>query len=120
MQKVFAHYKAVMLSLNMGSCELGGCDGPEARELGEGLASMNQGWMLACTGLEEWQDSLRTTVMRCQVSYCTVTGQWAKLFEMTSCQAVLHTGSKLFLNFGSWGYTSSRLHIFVLAQQKHT
>ncbi|XP_014000581.2 nesprin-2a isoform X3 [Salmo salar] len=66
MQKVFAHYKAVMLSLNMGSCELGGCDGPEARELGEGLASMNQGWMLACTGLEEWQDSLRTTVMRCQ------------------------------------------------------
>uniref|UniRef100_A0A674B904 KASH domain-containing protein n=1 Tax=Salmo trutta TaxID=8032 RepID=A0A674B904_SALTR len=66
MQKVFAHYKAVMLSLNLGSCELGGSDGPEARELGEGLASMNQGWMLACTGLEEWQDSLRTTVMRCQ------------------------------------------------------
>ncbi|KAK6295335.1 hypothetical protein J4Q44_G00345610 [Coregonus suidteri] len=66
MQKVFAHYKAVMLSLNMGGRELRGCDGPEARELGEGLASMNQGWMLACTGLEEWQDSLRTTVMRCQ------------------------------------------------------
>nr|XP_023829559.1 nesprin-2-like isoform X3 [Salvelinus alpinus] len=66
MQKVFAHYKAVMLSLNLGGRELGGCDGPEARELGEGLASMNQGWMLACTGLEEWQDSLRTTVMRCQ------------------------------------------------------
>uniref|UniRef100_A0A674B922 KASH domain-containing protein n=1 Tax=Salmo trutta TaxID=8032 RepID=A0A674B922_SALTR len=88
MQKVFAHYKAVMLSLNLGSCELGGSDGPEARELGEGLASMNQGWMLACTGLEEWQDSLRTTVMRCQVSYYTVTGQWAKLFEMTSCQGL--------------------------------
>uniref|UniRef100_A0A8K9UDV3 KASH domain-containing protein n=1 Tax=Oncorhynchus mykiss TaxID=8022 RepID=A0A8K9UDV3_ONCMY len=69
MQKVFAHYKAVMLSLNLGSRELVGCDGPEARKLGEGLASMNQGWMLACTGLEEWQDSLRTTVMRCQVSY---------------------------------------------------
>ncbi|XP_052326819.1 nesprin-2 isoform X7 [Oncorhynchus keta] len=66
MQKVFAHYKAVMLSLNLGGHELGGCDGPEARELGEGLASMNQGWMLACAGLEEWQDSLRTTVMRCQ------------------------------------------------------
>ncbi|XP_036841097.1 nesprin-2 isoform X1 [Oncorhynchus mykiss] len=66
MQKVFAHYKAVMLSLNLGSRELVGCDGPEARKLGEGLASMNQGWMLACTGLEEWQDSLRTTVMRCQ------------------------------------------------------
>uniref|UniRef100_A0A8C7F1N8 KASH domain-containing protein n=1 Tax=Oncorhynchus kisutch TaxID=8019 RepID=A0A8C7F1N8_ONCKI len=89
MQKVFAHYKAVMLSLNLGGRELGGCDGPEARELGEGLASMNQGWMLACTGLEEWQDSLRTTVMRCQVSYCTVTGQWVKLFEMTYCQPVL-------------------------------
>uniref|UniRef100_A0A4W5RGE5 KASH domain-containing protein n=1 Tax=Hucho hucho TaxID=62062 RepID=A0A4W5RGE5_9TELE len=89
MQKVFAHYKAVMLSLNLGGRELRGCDGPEARELGEGLASMNQGWMLACTGLEEWQDSLRTTVMRCQVSYCTVTGQWAKLFEITSCKPVL-------------------------------
>ncbi|KAL0967507.1 hypothetical protein UPYG_G00253120 [Umbra pygmaea] len=66
MQKSFACYKPVMLSLNLIGQELQGCDSSEARELEEGLVSMNQGWMLACTGLEKWEDGLRTTLLLCQ------------------------------------------------------
>uniref|UniRef100_A0A673N9Q3 KASH domain-containing protein n=1 Tax=Sinocyclocheilus rhinocerous TaxID=307959 RepID=A0A673N9Q3_9TELE len=66
MQKSFARYKTMMLSLNLGGRELqqGATEG--APELQEGLRSMNGRWTEACAGLEGWEDSLRTTLGRCQ------------------------------------------------------
>uniref|UniRef100_A0A671M6C5 KASH domain-containing protein n=1 Tax=Sinocyclocheilus anshuiensis TaxID=1608454 RepID=A0A671M6C5_9TELE len=66
MQKTFARYKTMMLSLNLGGRELqqGATEG--APELQEGLRSMNGRWTEACAGLEGWEDSLRTTLGRCQ------------------------------------------------------
>uniref|UniRef100_A0AAY5KVL8 KASH domain-containing protein n=1 Tax=Esox lucius TaxID=8010 RepID=A0AAY5KVL8_ESOLU len=66
MQKAFAHYKGVMLSLNLAGRQLQECGSPEARELEEGLARMNQDWGLTCTSMEEWEDSLRTTLLLCR------------------------------------------------------
>ncbi|XP_041951730.1 nesprin-2-like isoform X2 [Alosa sapidissima] len=75
MQKTFARYKAMMLSLNLGGQQLqqqgeGGAERPECLEdpgqLHEALRSMNQGWTEACSRLEAWESSLRTTLMRCQ------------------------------------------------------
>ncbi|XP_043093802.1 nesprin-2 isoform X3 [Puntigrus tetrazona] len=62
MQKTFACYKTMMLSLNLGGPELQ----QGAPELQEGLRSMNRRWTEACAGLEGWEDSLRTTLGRCQ------------------------------------------------------
>lgn len=59
MQKTFAHYKSIMLSVNL--------QGQEAPELQERLSGMNRDWSRACTGLQEWDNSLRRTLMRCQV-----------------------------------------------------
>uniref|UniRef100_A0A8C1XF16 KASH domain-containing protein n=1 Tax=Cyprinus carpio TaxID=7962 RepID=A0A8C1XF16_CYPCA len=66
MQKTFARYKTLILSLNLGGRELqqGATEG--APELQEGLRSMNHHWTEACAGLEGWEDSLRTTLGRCQ------------------------------------------------------
>uniref|UniRef100_A0A8C1YDQ0 KASH domain-containing protein n=1 Tax=Cyprinus carpio TaxID=7962 RepID=A0A8C1YDQ0_CYPCA len=66
MQKTFARYKTLILSLNLGGRELqqGATEG--APELQEGLRSMNHRWTEACAGLEGWEDSLRTTLGRCQ------------------------------------------------------
>lgn len=58
MQKMFARYKSVMLSVNLGT--------QEAPELQESLAHVNRGWSRACTGLQEWENGLRNTLMRCQ------------------------------------------------------
>ncbi|KAM4521617.1 nesprin-2a isoform 3-T4 [Odontesthes bonariensis] len=57
-QKAFAHYKSVMLSVNLRA--------EEAPELQERLASMNRDWSRACTGLQQWDTSLRKTLMCCQ------------------------------------------------------
>lgn len=67
MQKTFARYKTMMLSLNLGGRERqqGPSDG--AQKLEEGLRSMNRRWTEACAGLEGWEGSLRDTLMRCQV-----------------------------------------------------
>uniref|UniRef100_A0A8C2DIN0 KASH domain-containing protein n=1 Tax=Cyprinus carpio TaxID=7962 RepID=A0A8C2DIN0_CYPCA len=67
MQKTFARYKTLILSLNLGGRELqqGATEG--APELQEGLRSMNHRWTEACAGLEGWEDSLRTTLGRCQM-----------------------------------------------------
>uniref|UniRef100_A0A4W6DP64 KASH domain-containing protein n=1 Tax=Lates calcarifer TaxID=8187 RepID=A0A4W6DP64_LATCA len=59
MQKVFTHYKSIMLSINLRA--------QEAPELQERLASMNRDWSRACTGVQQWDTSLRKTLMRCQV-----------------------------------------------------
>uniref|UniRef100_UPI0037E98A37 nesprin-2a n=1 Tax=Semicossyphus pulcher TaxID=241346 RepID=UPI0037E98A37 len=58
MQKTFAHYKSIMLSVNLRAAE--------APELQERLAGMNRDWSRACTGLQQWDTSLRRTLMRCQ------------------------------------------------------
>ncbi|XP_052390559.1 nesprin-2 isoform X4 [Carassius gibelio] len=66
MQKTFARYKTMMLSLNLGGRELQQGATGGAPELQEGLPSMNRRWTEACVGLEGWEDSLRTTLGRCQ------------------------------------------------------
>ncbi|KAM6915050.1 nesprin-2-like [Xenentodon cancila] len=58
MQKMFAHYKSIMLSANL--------QAEEAPELQERLSAMNRDWSSACTGLQRWDASLRKTLMRCQ------------------------------------------------------
>ncbi|XP_074540850.1 nesprin-2a [Halichoeres trimaculatus] len=58
MQKTFAHYKSIMLSVNLRA--------QEAPELQERLCGMNRDWSRACTSLQEWDSSLRRTLMRCQ------------------------------------------------------
>ncbi|XP_071323734.1 nesprin-2a isoform X2 [Trachinotus anak] len=58
MQKMFTHYKSIMLSVNLRA--------QEAPELQERLAGMNRDWSRACTGLQQWDTSLRKTLMRCQ------------------------------------------------------
>ncbi|XP_039874015.1 nesprin-2 isoform X3 [Simochromis diagramma] len=58
MQKVFTHYKSIMLSVNLRSEEA-----PEAQEK---LTSMNRDWSRACTGLQQWDLSLRKKLMQCQ------------------------------------------------------
>ena len=68
MQKDFTRYKAVMLSLNLGTRAQGGpLEGRDAQMLQESLGTMNQGWTRACGGLGEWESSLRHTLMRSQV-----------------------------------------------------
>ncbi|XP_035534355.1 nesprin-2 isoform X4 [Morone saxatilis] len=58
MQKMFTRYKSVMLSMNLRA--------QKAPELQERLAGMNRDWSRACTGLQQWDTSLRKTLMRCQ------------------------------------------------------
>ncbi|XP_054871829.1 nesprin-2 isoform X5 [Amphiprion ocellaris] len=58
MQKMFAHYKSIMLSVNLWT--------EEAPELQNRLMSMNRDWSRVCTGLQQWDSSLRKTLMRCQ------------------------------------------------------
>uniref|UniRef100_I3JDY7 KASH domain-containing protein n=1 Tax=Oreochromis niloticus TaxID=8128 RepID=I3JDY7_ORENI len=58
MQKMFTHYKSIMLSVNLRSEEA-----PEAQEK---LTSMNRDWSRACTGLQQWDTSLRKKLMQCQ------------------------------------------------------
>uniref|UniRef100_A0A3B5B1F5 KASH domain-containing protein n=1 Tax=Stegastes partitus TaxID=144197 RepID=A0A3B5B1F5_9TELE len=60
MQKAFARYKSIMLSVNLRA--------EEAPELQDRLTRMNRDWSRACTGLQQWDTSLRKTLMRCQVS----------------------------------------------------
>ncbi|KAG1964264.1 nesprin-2 [Pimephales promelas] len=64
MQKTFACYKTMMLSLNLGGREL--LQGSTGHELQDGLRNMNRRWTEACAGLEGWEDSLRNTLGRCQ------------------------------------------------------
>ncbi|XP_067338852.1 nesprin-2 isoform X4 [Channa argus] len=58
MEKRFTHYKSIMLSVNLRA--------QVAPELREELATMNRDWSRACTGLHQWNASLRKTLMRCQ------------------------------------------------------
>ncbi|XP_058234972.1 nesprin-1 isoform X2 [Hemibagrus wyckioides] len=66
MQKAFARYKTLMLSLNLGGRELQGETGPEVQQLQEDLCSMNRSWDEACVSVEEWEDNLRKSFMHCQ------------------------------------------------------
>lgn len=67
MQKTFARYKTLMLSLNLGGRELQCETGPEVQQLKEDFCSMNRSWAEACVSLEEWEDNLRKSFMHCQV-----------------------------------------------------
>ncbi|KAF7666652.1 hypothetical protein LDENG_00098390 [Lucifuga dentata] len=58
MEKMFSHYKLLVLSVNL--------RGQEAPELQQSLVTVNRSWSRACTGLQEWDNSLRKTLMRCQ------------------------------------------------------
>lgn len=64
MQKTFTHYKSIMLSINLRA--------QEAPELQDKLTSMNRDWSRACTGLQQWDTSLRKTLLRCQVKRQTI------------------------------------------------
>ncbi|XP_054474146.1 nesprin-2-like [Anoplopoma fimbria] len=58
MQRMFTRYKSILLSVNLRA--------QGAPELQERLTAMNQDWGRACTGLQQWDTSLRKTLMRCQ------------------------------------------------------
>ncbi|KAM7395095.1 hypothetical protein PAMA_006717 [Pampus argenteus] len=58
MHKTFTRYKSVMLSVNLRALEV-----PEQQER---LVAMNRDWSRACTGLQQWDASLRKTLMCCQ------------------------------------------------------
>ncbi|KAM9840411.1 nesprin-2-like [Aulostomus maculatus] len=58
MQKMFTHYKSTMLSVNLRALGV-----PEHQER---LAGMNRAWSQACTDLQQWDISLRKTLMQCQ------------------------------------------------------
>ncbi|MEQ2210165.1 hypothetical protein XENOCAPTIV_009194, partial [Xenoophorus captivus] len=58
MEKVFCHYKAIILSVNLRA--------KEAPELQETLARVNREWSRACTGLQQWENSLRKKLICCQ------------------------------------------------------
>ncbi|KAM9703427.1 nesprin-2-like [Menidia menidia] len=58
MQKAFAHYKSIMLAVNLRA--------EPAPELQVRLLSLNRDWSRACTGLQQWDASLRRTLMSCQ------------------------------------------------------
>ncbi|MEQ2229235.1 hypothetical protein ILYODFUR_016883 [Ilyodon furcidens] len=58
MEKVFCHYKAIILSVNLRA--------KEAPELQETLARVNREWSRACTGLLQWENSLRKKLICCQ------------------------------------------------------
>ncbi|TMS12312.1 Nesprin-2 [Larimichthys crocea] len=64
MQKMFSRYKSIMLSVNLRA--------QEAPELQERLAGMNRDWSQVSTGLQQWETSLRRTLMRCQEFHETV------------------------------------------------
>ncbi|TKS76359.1 Nesprin-2 KASH domain-containing protein 2 [Collichthys lucidus] len=64
MQKMFSRYKSIMLSVNL--------QAQEAPELQERLAGMNRDWSQVSTGLQQWETSLRRTLMRCQEFHETV------------------------------------------------
>lgn len=65
-QKKFACYKAVILSLNLGTRDLQGSDSVDVGELQQGLGHVNHSWAQASSGLEEWERSLRQKITRCQ------------------------------------------------------
>ncbi|XP_046692460.1 nesprin-2 isoform X2 [Silurus meridionalis] len=65
-QKAFARYKTLMLSLNLGGQELQFQTGPEVQQLQEDFCSMNQNWTDACMSLEKWEGDLRKSFMHCQ------------------------------------------------------
>ncbi|CAN9507959.1 unnamed protein product [Ophioblennius macclurei] len=58
MQKKFARYKSIMLSVNVRA--------EEAPELQESLTSANRDWSRACTSLQQWDAGLRKTLLRSQ------------------------------------------------------
>ncbi|XP_015245715.1 PREDICTED: LOW QUALITY PROTEIN: nesprin-2-like [Cyprinodon variegatus] len=58
MEKVFCHYKTIMLSVNL--------QAKEAPELQDRLTRVNADWSRACTGLQQWDHSLRKKLIRCQ------------------------------------------------------
>lgn len=59
LHKMFTRYKSIMLSINLRA--------QEAPELQGRLGQMNRDWSRACTSLQQWDTSLRKTLMRCQV-----------------------------------------------------
>ncbi|TRY94947.1 hypothetical protein DNTS_013096, partial [Danionella cerebrum] len=66
MQKTFAQYKTVLLSLNLCGRELLEAD------LQESLRTLNNRWTDACGALERLEESLRSTLERCQEFHETV------------------------------------------------
>ncbi|XP_077444049.1 nesprin-2a [Stigmatopora argus] len=58
MQKMFAHYKPIMMSANLHALE-----GPEEKEK---LIDLNRAWSRASTLLHHWEANLRRTLMRCK------------------------------------------------------
>ncbi|CAL8314621.1 unnamed protein product [Lota lota] len=64
MQREFAGYQSMVV-------DVGGLQGAGVAVDGGGregslLGELNRGWGHVCTGLQDWEDSLRTTLMHCQ------------------------------------------------------
>uniref|UniRef100_W5MW17 Spectrin repeat containing, nuclear envelope 2a n=1 Tax=Lepisosteus oculatus TaxID=7918 RepID=W5MW17_LEPOC len=66
MQKAFANYKAVMISINLSSKDFQQGDSIESQELQAGLKEMNQSWVQASSDLEHWEEGLQNALMKCQ------------------------------------------------------
>ncbi|XP_062267756.1 nesprin-1 isoform X1 [Platichthys flesus] len=58
MQRMFTHYKSIMLSVNLRA--------EEAPELQPRLVDMNRDWSRVSTALQQWDSGLKETLMRCQ------------------------------------------------------
>ncbi|XP_069371611.1 nesprin-2a isoform X5 [Paralichthys olivaceus] len=58
MQRMFTHYKSIMLSVNLRA--------QEAPELQQRLLDMNRDWSRVSTVLQRWDSGLKKTLMRCQ------------------------------------------------------
>ena len=65
MQREFAGYQSVVGDAG-GLLRAGAAlDGGETE--GSLLGELNRGWGQACTGLQDWEHSLRTNLLHCQV-----------------------------------------------------
>lgn len=67
MQKTFASYKCLMISINLSSRDFLLGDGAEQAELQDALGSANHSWTQACCGLESWERRLHAALLQCQV-----------------------------------------------------
>ncbi|CAG03762.1 unnamed protein product, partial [Tetraodon nigroviridis] len=67
MQKTFASYKCLMISINLSGRHFLRGDGAEQAELQDALGSANHSWTQACCSLERWERRLHGALLQCQV-----------------------------------------------------
>ncbi|KAJ8410369.1 hypothetical protein AAFF_G00203500 [Aldrovandia affinis] len=70
MQRTFDTYKGAVIALNLSRPEPQ--QGAEGGADAEGLRDMNQAWVKACALLEQWEERLRSALLRCQEFHQTL------------------------------------------------